>query len=292
MCPILESGDLGQACEACGVGGRRCTIEHLMPAQLRFSREVGDEESTAQDDILTKSTALNEENAMQPPSPLPATKPTQPTKASSSAGTTHKIHTKFSHPIQFNYVPSSATKDSKPCHFCLSPAYPLLGLGSREVEVIDWADGRGLEEISGGHRGDGIESTRVCVQCTLSRLQVVMCPSHQLRPIKGVGKDMLEVNAAFAELFSGEVKSGRKWCAVCPSLAGYECGTGGEGCGLRLCEHCMVMLTGLYDGDLQVMLESIVDEPTEEKMLGLRADYELLKKDGLLMRYVLYSSQA
>ena len=53
----------------------------------------------------------------------------------------------------------------------------------------------------------------------------------------------------------------------------------------------MMLLAVGYDDDLQRMLREIKDEPSKERMLGLRADYELLKEDGLLMRYVLSSSQ-
>lgn len=58
-----------------------------------------------------------------------------------------------------------------------------------------------------------------------------------------------------------------------------------------LCEHDAVLLTGVYDGDLQEMLRNIKDERSSERMLGLRADYGLLKQDGLLMSYVLGSSR-
>ena len=53
----------------------------------------------------------------------------------------------------------------------------------------------------------------------------------------------------------------------------------------------MALLAGVYDGDLQKMLPKLVDKPTQERMLGFRADYELLKEDGLLMKYVLWNSQ-
>ena len=52
----------------------------------------------------------------------------------------------------------------------------------------------------------------------------------------------------------------------------------------------MVLLAGVYDGDLQKMLAELKDEPSKERMFGLRVDWELLKQDGLLMRYVLWSN--
>lgn len=91
---------------------------------------------------------------------------------------------------------------------------------------------------------------------------------------------------------SGTTKASTKWCSVCPSLARYQCTTSSDGCkcGLLLCEHDMVLLAGVYDGSLQAMLSLIKDEPSKERMFGLRADYEFLKQDGLLMKYVLWDS--
>jgi predicted type IV restriction endonuclease len=34
------------------------------------------------------------------------------------------------------------------------------------------------------------------------------------------------------------------------------------------------------------MLQVLEDKPNEDRPAGLRADYELLKEDGLLMRYL------
>ena len=92
--------------------------------------------------------------------------------------------------------------------------------------------------------------------------------------------------------FSGLVDKRRRWCSVCLNLASYECTAVSEvcrGCGLMLCEHCTVTLSAVHNGDLQKMLEMVKDQPLGEGVLGLRADYELLKQDGLLMRYVLWS---
>ncbi|TKA32752.1 hypothetical protein B0A50_00977 [Salinomyces thailandicus] len=45
-----------------------------------------------------------------------------------------------------------------------------------------------------------------------------------------------------------------------------------------------------HDGDLQRMLAVLEDQPSHERPLGLRADWEFLKEDGLLMRHVLWST--
>jgi hypothetical protein len=61
-----------------------------------------------------------------------------------------------------------------------------------------------------------------------------------------------------------------------------------EGCGLALCEACVEDL-GDCGGSLEIMLQVLTDEPSEARPAGLRADYELLKYDGLLKRYLVWS---
>lgn len=106
-------------------------------------------------------------------------------KGKKDEGTMQTICTKFAHPIQFNF------EGSEPCHFCSDIRFAMFGLGAKEVEVVVWNDGRGLEEISGGHRGEGIESTRMCVACTTQRLSVVMCVKHELRELEGESVTLL-----------------------------------------------------------------------------------------------------
>ena len=52
----------------------------------------------------------------------------------------------------------------------------------------------------------------------------------------------------------------------------------------------MLNLADKHKGDLQQMLSVLKDEPSDERPLGLRADWSLLKQDGLLMRYVLWAN--
>ncbi|KAK3709356.1 hypothetical protein LTR37_010917 [Vermiconidia calcicola] len=217
---------------------------------------------------------------------------TKVTKGTKKGASSISIITKFCHPIAFNHEDNIG--DQEPCHFCAEAAYPIFGLGTKEVQVIEAEDGKGFEEISGGHQDDGVENTKICSLCTLARLQIVMCEQHEMKPIAGKERDLLDMNTALTELLSGSPKADRKWCSICPSLAQYECCTpsnGCQGCGLLLCEICTVALAGLYDGDLQNMLPELKDEPTKEKMFGLRADYELLRQDGLLMKFILSSNQ-
>ena len=95
-----------------------------------------------------------------------------------------------------------------------------------------------------------------------------------------------------------------KWCALCPSLALYQCCTPqetdkwgepvdplsdeSEGCGLVLCEDCAVAL-GEVDGNLETVISLIenCDQSEEIWTMGTRADAEFLKPDGLLIRNVM-----
>ncbi len=59
-----------------------------------------------------------------------------------------------------------------------------------------------------------------------------------------------------------------------------------SGCGLLLCEDCEQAFDGL--GDVEAVLDMIVEDREQEVwQLGLRADAELLKREGLLIRSVL-----
>ena len=63
-----------------------------------------------------------------------------------------------------------------------------------------------------------------------------------------------------------------------------------EGCGLALCESCVTDLQEC-GGSLETLLQALEDRPSEARPAGLRADYELLKEDGLLMRYLKHSAK-
>ncbi|RMZ29689.1 hypothetical protein D0859_06217 [Hortaea werneckii] len=212
-----------------------------------------------------------------------------------SSGATKTIVSRFSHPIQFNAEDATG---SMSCSFCEHTSFQIIGLEAEEYDVIEWRDGRGYDEIGGGHRDDGVEPTRVCTACTMRRLLIIMCESHKMRLMPGLNPETMDVEGAISSLFSGELRQQDRWCSVCPSLASYECEAASsvdllghvcQGCGLSLCETCM-NLADKHRGDLQQMLSVLKDEPSDERPLGLRADWSLLKQDGLLMRYVLWAN--
>lgn len=278
----FTNGASGEDCTACEMAGNICIPEQVVTPQHR--------RAPPRSMMAPKKRAARE--------PVEQNTPTkQQKKTKESPGATKMITTKFCHPIAFNHEDADGTK---PCNFCEHYSFAILGLNPKEVEVIDWADGRGYTEISGGHLEGGVAPTRMCMTCTMQRFPVIMCQKHELRPIPGLSLDAIDVNDAITALFSDESRKEERWCSVCPSLATYECETAGsmdalgnavDGCGLSLCENCMLGLTGVYDGDLQQMLAELKDESSDERPLGLRADFELLKQEGLLVRYVLWNTQ-
>lgn len=279
----FSGGGNGEDCTACEKEGRLCIPEKV---------------TTPQHHSAAPRSAVAPQKKRAAREPAEQQTPTKQSKKSTeSAGTTKTVTTKFCHPITFNHEDTDGTK---PCNFCEHYSFGILGLEPKEVEVIDWADGHGLTEVDGGHMEGGVANTRMCMTCTMQRVPISMCQKHEMRAIPGVAPETVDADGALMALFSGTQRKGDRWCSVCPSLATYECEVEGsmdavgnpcKGCGLFLCEHCMLGLTREYDGDLQAMLVELKDDAGEERPLGLRADYEFLKQDGLLMRYVLWSSQ-
>lgn len=162
----------------------------------------------------------------------------------------------------------------------------------------------------------------------MARLLVCACAKHDLRKIeeaateeqveqrlRGPVKGYWDVNASMQRLAmtkAGTVQrllETRRWCALCPGLARWECATTPEmpfqrmesdrrrmlpreGCGLRLCEACVVVFgdvhKGNLDGTVKDMEEVVMVKPLRSFWpLGLRADYDFFGKDSFLVRQCL-----
>lgn len=206
---------------------------------------------------------------------------------------TKTVRTRFCHPIKFHKEPPTALERAPFCNFCHSNTYSMLGLEEREVEIIEQHNGAQWQEISGGHRSEGVRRTELCYDCTKARVDIALCVDHDLRRIASK-KASTDWETALARLIDGESTGEERWCSVCCNLTAWECQTNqvyeqtteGEGCGLALCEHCARELAQ-HGGIFDRMLQGLVHEAGEERPVGLRADYELLKLDGLLMNYML-----
>ena len=101
------------------------------------------------------------------------------------SGTSKTVRTKLCHPVHFDY--EDLTHDgSNPCHFCARAAYSVVGLDEKTVEVIDWEDGSGWEEVRGGWRAEGQDPTQICPGCTMARMRIMVCDRHAFRRISGI----------------------------------------------------------------------------------------------------------
>ncbi|TKA77828.1 hypothetical protein B0A49_04287 [Cryomyces minteri] len=110
------------------------------------------------------------------------------------------IRTSLAHPVAFNHDPPD--DGSAPCHFCSGPQYGIMGLGSRDIEVVEPASGKGYEEICGGHRGEGQEASRICVLCTMQRVRICICTRHEVRLLEHVSPENMDFVTAFESLMS------------------------------------------------------------------------------------------
>lgn len=214
---------------------------------------------------------------------------------------THIISTALNHPVHFLH---GATHE---CAWC-TQAIGVFGRGMREVTVITSPDGLKHHEISGGQNMNGDRDDKMCISCTMERIRIISCREHELRPITDIPGNQDALQEMMLEMFNrigeGRILPTDRWCAVCPSIATFQCCTPQEvdmwgdpitdprskaanGCGLLLCENCAVSYGEL--GNLESLVDAVKDEggmPESIWSEGLRADAEFLKNDGLLVKNV------
>ena len=208
----------------------------------------------------------------------------------------HYITTSLNHPIHFLH------SDSDGCSWC-ALNIGVIGRGTREVLVSPSADGLSYTEISGGNNEDGDNSDHMCIQCTMERCRIVGCTEHEFRPIEEVDPETIDIDGMLERVIHHvPALPTDKWCGLCPAPALYECCTSqdcdmwgnpldprskeAEGCGLVLCDNCAESYGEL--ASLENVIDAVGnDEAREIWVMGLRADAEFLKTDGLLVRNVM-----
>ena len=213
------------------------------------------------------------------------------------------ITTQLTHPVTFNYVPLNGSS-SLPCHWCDDMIYGLLGLGAVRVEVIDNQDGQGYIEVAGGHAAECHLPSRMCSSCTLERLMIAACGSHDMQPLPGMDLASFDFGSVTDHMTPGTAASAPfAWCSVCPSPAFYACrrkpplcndddddeSEAGHvlgnvhGCGLRLCAGCTAKLADDHDGVLDRLIAQLKLDAGGAEFL-IRADAEFLLLDEELLR--------
>ena len=218
--------------------------------------------------------------------------PLQEPVATEGVGVTKVIKTSLVHPIMFNHFPPE--DGSAPCHWCEDLAYGILGIGQATVEVIDFGDHQGYNELEGGHFGRGFDSSRMCMDCTMERLFITSCKPHEIERLEDMETEGFDYDATFTYLFPGKAaKAPFKWCSICPRAAFFACckphmaieddgeiwRAGRNGCGLHLCEECAVALMTEHDGFLEERIE-VLQRNNADFMV--RADVDFLHQDGEL----------
>ncbi|SMQ46381.1 unnamed protein product [Zymoseptoria tritici ST99CH_3D7] len=191
---------------------------------------------------------------------------------------TRPISTNYRHPMVFNC-------SAENCTFCQYPDMQITGIGMKQPEVANIPEYSGFVEISGGYAQAGIPNTRLCSACTMSRSSILYCRCHDMEMMSGINYSDEAQAAATARLLDDDYNDLDKHCNVCFHLATYSCVAvdpedGDEGCGLKLCEGCMLRLLGEHDKDLGGLVTAMVDQGEQ-----CRSDAELLRSDGALMRY-------
>ncbi|KAF2263236.1 hypothetical protein CC78DRAFT_604746 [Lojkania enalia] len=241
-----------------------------------------------------------------------ATPEVEMTDAEGRRGVLTKIMTSFSYPIIFHTTtPRNGASD---CNFCQDVIFGMWGYGEKKVHVIRWHNGLGYSEVAGGHREENEEGTSMCADCTMSRLQVILCPNHELTRYasRGQEEDLDSIADALrvAKPRSAEMRHGiQKFCSMCVKVASFGCCTPQPslsttrdsedgalipGCGLRLCEDCVEKLRKDFQGDSHAMAAAVDSESKTKFEDGkpvasigdIRADVGFLTTNGLLMKNV------
>lgn len=286
----FSTGAPGCECIACEMEGNICVVmeETVSPAALAPKPAV--QKQTVKRDSVREHDASAERAKKQQQPQSRRESMVAPFEAPQAKIKTKKITTRFSHPIIFN---SEAAAGAPACNFC-DESFAILGLEPREAEVIERKDGGGFIEVQGGYHSEGWPNTAMCTNCSMRRMNIACCPGHSLRLTNG--KLSADSTNAINALFQGTIREKDRWCCICPAIASYECQAAGcmdaygrpkNGCGMRICETCMMELTGLHDGNLHGMLTSLKDGPSDQRPLGLRADAEFLRADGLLVQHLM-----
>lgn len=218
-------------------------------------------------------------------------------------GVLKEIATCWAHPIEFN------SENSTKCNFCSIPMFGMTGFHDIRVNVLEWLNGLGYTEITPGHGVEYEGQTVMCANCTITRLQTIMCPGHKICPkLHKITED-----EAVQKLFQADEQSDeflrrlRDWCSFCYRIATHKCHASQPslaaeeddeqnmlpGCGLRLCDICEVRLRNEFRNSSTTMAAALDADPKHKEEDGelpeghTRADVEFLREDGLLMKNVM-----
>ena len=221
------------------------------------------------------------------PTPKPVVKPQTPS--------IFTITTPWAHPMQFKYD----AKLGPPCHFCNDFRYGVYGYGLIEAKVFRKVGETQLEETedSTGHRSQGKEATRMCVECSLKRLFISRCRAHSIKQF-GAPSDA-QFKFYIGQLLDKRYPNGPALkagvyytCSLCTQPAFWRCVADqrlnrygqqvseeqgkGRGCGLLLCTSC----AGNLQAEKGILKKTTVQKPNGHDCR--RADMQFLFPGSLL----------
>ena len=235
-------------CKRCIAGGTDCTFESLRPLGLKSRLRLAQRARTGEG-------ARSREEPM-----LEAQRDNSEVRT-----------TRLAQPLFFNHIPTENVQ----CNWCLDLCYGIIGLQTHTV------DDRG--------KSPGYSPSYMCSECTLMRLKILACESHELLPLDGIDPETFDQGQVLDVMMDGKAAEAPwEWCDICPQAALWGCGKKGteeegegeeEGCGLRLCEECAMLLLE-HGGEM----EDVVYGRMGEDAFGVRADAELLLPTGGLMK--------
>lgn len=243
---------------------------------------------------LDKDATSSSQNLAIPLSPSPS--------FDDSFNGTFEITTRFSHPVDFKYLPQ---RGLPPCDFCYDLRFGIAGMEEIVVEVYRLPGSRQYEEMGNGHRAMGTAPTKMCVKCSLERLHISGCKQHELEQIASLSEKKLTTTfMEQAVANAGDLKhSVHPVCSICQHPDGLRpasarcCrkqatdslgrplaeGSLATGCGLFVCRSCEKIIR--QDGGL--IREAHFDQSGEVWQRGARgrrwrADFAFLLRGSLL----------
>lgn len=193
--------------------------------------------------------------------------------------------TRLSYPITFNRPATS-------CAICNDPDYAINGCSSipRRIKIYDF--GQGSQEIPDANKaGNAVaatmaprpKNTQLCLSCTTRYMKILMCSTHDVTPISTSTSPHDNCSSPSSSSEPLQISPPQASCTICAATVTYTCELN---CGAKFCDTCAPKVYGEYEGSLTATLDIMTDEVTAEYPRGLRADVELLRKNGELWKFL------
>ncbi|KAM3418888.1 hypothetical protein BST61_g4850 [Cercospora zeina] len=166
-----DTGHYSTGCIRCQDNGSPCTIRDKLPTAPENDRPPIDVQAPRHEG-LSGEEGEDAKGKEDPPQRL---------SCAQLSALIRKIETSFTYPILFDCDDVAPPGTRQSCLFCASPEAAIHGFGLRETQIMDHRDNRLCREVP-----TRMVPTSLCTMCTTSRLNVLVCEKHDIRPIIGV----------------------------------------------------------------------------------------------------------